>query len=44
MHVTMVHINLKPKHVEDFIVASRATHLASTREQSADNPTQFGAV
>lgn len=50
MHVTMVHINVKPKHVEDFIAASRANHLASIREpgnrrfdvlQSADNPTQF---
>lgn len=50
MHVTVVHISVTPEHVEEFIAASRANHLASVREsgnrrfdvlQSADNPTQF---
>jgi len=50
MQVTMVHIQVKPEHVEDFIAASRMNHDASTREpgnrrfdvlQSAEDPCRF---
>lgn len=50
MHVTLVHVRVIPAHVQDFIAATRANHLASLREpgnlrfdvlQSADDPTEF---
>ena len=50
MQVTIVHVSVKPQHIDDFIEASRLNHEASIREpgnrrfdvlQSADNPTQF---
>lgn len=50
MHVTLVHVSVKPECVDDFIAASCANHEASIREpgncrfdvlQSADDPTQF---
>ena len=50
MQVTMVHVQIKPEHVQDFIAACRLNHEASIREpgnrrfdvlQSFDDPTQF---
>ena len=50
MQVTIVHINVKPDYIDDFIEASRLNHELSVTEpgnrrfdvlQSADNPTQF---
>ena len=50
MHVTLVHIRVIPEHVQDFITATRANHLASVREpgnrrfdvlQSPEDPTEF---
>ncbi|HEX9627334.1 MAG TPA: antibiotic biosynthesis monooxygenase [Acidiferrobacterales bacterium] len=50
MQVTLVHVHVKPQHVEDFIAATHANHLASVREpgnrrfdvlQSPDDPTRF---
>lgn len=50
MHVTLVHIHVKPDHVADFIAASRTNHLHSVREpgnyrfdvlQQADDPARF---
>jgi autoinducer 2-degrading protein len=50
MHVTIVHIQVKPEHVEEFIVAARHNHLGSVQEpgnrrfdvlQSSDDPTRF---
>lgn len=50
MQVTIVHVSVKPQHINDFIEASRLNHEASIQEQgnrrfdvlqSADNPTQF---
>jgi len=50
MHVTLVHINVKPEHVDDFIRATHANHTASVQEdgnprfdvlQRADAPTHF---
>lgn len=32
MHVTLVHVHVKPDHVADFIAATRANHSASVRE------------
>ena len=32
MHVTIVHVWVKPDHMEAFIEASRANHLASVQE------------
>jgi (4S)-4-hydroxy-5-phosphonooxypentane-2,3-dione isomerase len=32
MHVTLVHVHVKPTRVADFLEATRANHLASTRE------------
>jgi autoinducer 2-degrading protein len=32
MHVTLVHVYVKPEHVEDFIAACRDNHLASISE------------
>lgn len=50
MFVTLVHVQVKPEHVADFIAATRANHLQSVQEpgnrrfdvlQSADDPTRF---
>jgi len=50
MFVTLVHVQVKPQHVADFIAATRANHLQSVQEpgnrrfdvlQSADDPTRF---
>jgi autoinducer 2-degrading protein len=50
MHVTLVHVRVVPGRVDDFIVATRANHLASTREpgnvrfdvlQDRDDPSRF---
>jgi autoinducer 2-degrading protein len=50
MHVTLVHIQVKPEHVAEFIEAARLNHEASVREpgnrrfdilQLADDPTRF---
>lgn len=50
MQVTIVHVSVKPEHIDDFIEATRLNHEASVMEagnrrfdvlQSADNPTQF---
>jgi autoinducer 2-degrading protein len=50
MHVTLVHVHVKPEHVEDFIQATRLNHEASIQEagnrrfdilQSAEDPARF---
>ncbi len=50
MHVTLVHIAVRPEQVEAFIDATRANHEASVREpgnlrfdvlRSTDDPTRF---
>ncbi len=50
MQVTIVHVTVKPDHVDDFIEATQLNHESSVQEpgnrrfdvlQSADNPTQF---
>ncbi len=50
MHVTLVHVHVKPEHVDAFIEATRANHEASVQEpgnlrfdvlQSRDDPTRF---
>ncbi len=50
MHVTLVHVHVKPECVDAFIEATRANHEASVREpgnrrfdvlQSADDPCRF---
>jgi len=50
MQVTIVHVTVKPDHVDEFIEASRLNHELSVTEpgnrrfdvlQSADNPTRF---
>jgi autoinducer 2-degrading protein len=50
MHVTIVHLQVKPEHVEEFLEAIRLNHEGSVREpgnrrfdvlQSADDPTRF---
>ena len=50
MHVALVHVHVSPGHIEDFIAATRESHLASIKEpgnlrfdvlQSADDPTRF---
>ncbi|MEO1765820.1 antibiotic biosynthesis monooxygenase [Thiobacter aerophilum] len=50
MHVTLVHVHVKPEHVADFIAATRENHLASVAEsgnlrfdvlQQAEDPTRF---
>ncbi|PKM34792.1 MAG: antibiotic biosynthesis monooxygenase [Gammaproteobacteria bacterium HGW-Gammaproteobacteria-10] len=50
MHVTLVHVHVKPDHIDDFITATRHNHEASIREagnrrfdvlQSPENPRQF---
>ena len=50
MHVTMVHVQVKPEHVEAFITATAANHLGSIAEpgnrrfdvlQDKDDATRF---
>ena len=50
MHATIVHIQVKPEHVEDFAEACRLNHEGLVREsgnrrfdvlQSSDNPAMF---
>jgi len=50
MHVTLVHIQVKPAHIDDFIAATRFNHEASIKEsgncrfdvlQSPENPAHF---
>jgi autoinducer 2-degrading protein len=50
MHVTLVHVHVKPEHLEDFIAACAANHAASIQEsgnrrfdvlQSPDDPCRF---
>ncbi len=50
MQVTIVHVTVKPDHIDDFIEASRLNHESSVQEsgnrrfdvlQSADDPTRF---
>jgi (4S)-4-hydroxy-5-phosphonooxypentane-2,3-dione isomerase len=50
MHVTIVHVQVKPAHIDDFIAATRLNHEASIREfgnrrfdvlQSPENPGYF---
>ena len=50
MHTTLVHMRVKPEHVEAFIEACRANHEASVREpgnlrfdflQDPEDPTRF---
>ena len=50
MHVTLVHVSVKPEYIETFIEATRRNHEASVQEpgnrrfdvlQSAEDPAQF---
>ncbi len=50
MFVTLVHIHVKPDHIEEFVDATRANHEASTREpgnlrfdvlRSVEDPNRF---
>ncbi|MCG6887159.1 MAG: antibiotic biosynthesis monooxygenase [Proteobacteria bacterium] len=50
MHVTFVHVHVKPDHIEDFIAATLQNHAASVQEpgnlrfdvcQQADDPARF---
>jgi len=50
MHVTLVHVQVKPDHIEAFIAATKLNHEASIQEsgnrrfdvlQSPENPAQF---
>jgi autoinducer 2-degrading protein len=50
MHVTLVHVRVKPAHIEAFIAATKRNHQASIAEpgnrrfdvlQSADDPGSF---
>ena len=50
MYVTLVHVHVKPAHVQDFIAATRENHLFSVQEpgnlrfdvlQSPDDPCRF---
>ncbi len=50
MHVTLVHVRVRPEHVEDFIEATRANHEGSIQEpgclrfdvlQHPEDPTRF---
>ncbi len=50
MHVTLVRVQVKPAHIDDFIVATRLNHEASIQEtgnrrfdvlQSSENPGHF---
>ncbi|GAB4278656.1 MAG: hypothetical protein Kow0065_24700 [Methylomicrobium sp.] len=50
MHVTLVHVHVKPEHIGDFIEATRRNHEASVQEagnrrfdvlQAPDDPSRF---
>jgi autoinducer 2-degrading protein len=50
MQVTLVHVHVKPGHIDDFIEATRLNHEASVQEpgnrrfdvlQSSDDPSNF---
>jgi autoinducer 2-degrading protein len=50
MHVTLVHVRVRPEHLDAFIAATRANHEASVSEagnrrfdvlQAPDDPTRF---
>ena len=50
MHVTLVQVQVKPRHIDDFIAATRVNHEASILEagnlrfdvlQSGDDPSRF---
>lgn len=50
MHVTLVHVHVKPEHVDDFVAATRRNHEGTLGEpgslrfdvlQSAEDPTRF---
>jgi autoinducer 2-degrading protein len=50
MYVTLVHVHVKPEHIEPFIDATRANHEASVREpgnvrfdvlRSVEDPNRF---
>lgn len=50
MHVTIVHVTVKPEYIDEFIAASTANHESSVKEpgnrrfdvlQSPDDPTKF---
>lgn len=50
MHVTLVHVQVKADHIDDFIAATRLNHQASLQEagnrrfdvlQSPENPARF---
>jgi autoinducer 2-degrading protein len=50
MFVTLVHVHVKPEHLDAFVDVTRTNHEASVREdgnlrfdvlQSADDPTRF---
>jgi autoinducer 2-degrading protein len=50
MHVSLVHVQVKPAHIDDFIAATRLNHEASIQEsgnrrfdvlQSPENPAHF---
>lgn len=50
MHVTLVHVQVKPAYIDDFIAATRLNHEASTQEpgncrfdvlQSPENASHF---
>lgn len=50
MQVTLVHVHVKPAHIDDFIEATRRNHEASVQEsgnrrfdvlQSSDDPARF---
>lgn len=50
MHVTLVHVHVKPDRIEAFVAATRANHAASIQEpgnlrfdvlQRDDDPTRF---
>ncbi len=53
MHVTLVHVHVKPEHVEPFVAATIRNHEGSVHEpgnvrfdvlQSEDDPTRFVLV
>ncbi|MFZ2169564.1 MAG: antibiotic biosynthesis monooxygenase [Methylococcaceae bacterium] len=50
MHITLVHVQVKPDRIDDFITATRLNHVASIQEpgnrrfdvlQSPENPAHF---
>jgi (4S)-4-hydroxy-5-phosphonooxypentane-2,3-dione isomerase len=50
MHVTLVHVHVKPEHLDSFVDATRANHEGSVREpgnlrfdviRSVEDPTRF---